>query len=421
MGLCVRYFWGIVWIVLLVPALTGCCQTFCHSVPVGSVCGPRYFDAPRSSQEPVDFVCLRQDPPPVYQLGPRDVLGIYIEGVLGSSDTPPPVHFPEQADIPPAIGFPIPVREDGTLSLPLVPPIDVTGLTLAQAEQEIRKAYIVDKKVLQPDRGRIIVTLMKPRTYQVTVIREDRSVLSMGMNGAILGNAKRGMSYSVELCAYENDVLHALSASGGLPGVDAKNEVKILRGTFEEAQQWNQFMTTVEDPETPNEILTANPNTITIPLRITPGGPPVEFTQEDIILATGDIVFIESRDAEIFYTGGLLKGGQHRLPRDYDLDVLGAIAMAGESVTTSIGAKESALGFGKGQSSIIPPSRVIIVRTINGRQTLIRIDLKRAMVNPQERLLIQPEDIVMLEYTCLEMTGNIILGLLQFNYILGVN
>ena len=37
----------------------------------------------RSQQEPINLVRLRQDPPPVYMLGPGDTLGIYIEGVLG--------------------------------------------------------------------------------------------------------------------------------------------------------------------------------------------------------------------------------------------------------------------------------------------------------------------------------------------------
>jgi len=119
------------YLVLLLPLCAGCCYTYWHSVPVQCFNGPRYYDAPRSAQEPINFVCLRQDPPPVYQLGPRDVLGIYIEGVLGKEGEPPPVHFPEEASIPPAIGFPIPVREDGTVSLPLVPPMSVEGLTLA--------------------------------------------------------------------------------------------------------------------------------------------------------------------------------------------------------------------------------------------------------------------------------------------------
>ena len=33
----------------------------------------------------------------------------------------------------------------------------------------------------------------------------------------------------IKLDAYKNDVLHAMMASGGLPGINAKNEIKILR------------------------------------------------------------------------------------------------------------------------------------------------------------------------------------------------
>lgn len=411
---------GIAWIVLLIPVWTGCYNSFWHSVPVHSVTAPRFFDAPRSSQRPISFICLRQDPPPVYKLGPRDILGIYIEGVLGRADDAPPVHFPDRANIPPAIGFPIPVREDGTLPLPLVAPIPVAGLTLAEAEREIRRAYVVDRKILQPGRDRIIVTLIRPRTYEVTVIREDRGHWeSMAGTGAILGNAKRGTAYTLDLCAYENDVLHALSASGGLPGVDAKNEVKILRGTFDSVQERDQFVNAIEDPQVRNEVLSSNANVTRIPLRTAPGEPPLKLNQDDIILNTGDIVFIESRDAEVFYTGGLLSGGQHQLPRDYDLDVLGAIAMAGESVSPSVGGNDSALGFGQGGSAIIPPSRAIIVRTVNGKQVSIRINLKRAMIDSQERILIQPNDIVMLEYTCGELVANIALGVVRFNYIMG--
>ncbi len=56
------------------------------------------------------------------------------------------------------------------------------------------------------------------------------------------------------------------------------------------------------------------------------------FRPEDIILEEGDVVYIESRDAEVFYTGGLLPGGEFPIPRDYDLDVLGAMALAGTGV-----------------------------------------------------------------------------------------
>ena len=44
---------------------------------------------------------------------------------------------------------------------------------------------------------------------------------------------------------------------------------------------------------------------VRIPLRLPPDEPP-PFRPEDVVLQTGDIVFIEARDTEVFYTGGLL-------------------------------------------------------------------------------------------------------------------
>lgn len=84
---------------------------------------------------------LRQQPPAEYQLGPGDVLGVFIPGVLGTVGAEPPVRF-ERTDLPPALGFPVTVRTDGVLALPLINPIQVRGMTLAQLEQEIRRIYL---------------------------------------------------------------------------------------------------------------------------------------------------------------------------------------------------------------------------------------------------------------------------------------
>ena len=43
----------------------------------------------------VPLVLLRQEPPPIYLFEPGDVLGIYIEGVMGEKDRPPPVMIPQ--------------------------------------------------------------------------------------------------------------------------------------------------------------------------------------------------------------------------------------------------------------------------------------------------------------------------------------
>jgi len=44
---------------------------------------------------------------------------------------------------------------------------------------------------------------------------------------------------------------------------------------------------------------------VKIPLRLPPGAVPT-FTEQDIILETGDTILIEGRGTEVFYTGGLL-------------------------------------------------------------------------------------------------------------------
>jgi protein involved in polysaccharide export with SLBB domain len=410
-------------------AFSGCAAYQWHAVPARCV-KPSLPEQPRGSKEPINFIRLRQDPPPVYMLGARDILGIYIEGVLGKADEAPPVHFSEKSDLPPALGFPVPIREDGTLALPLVPPLKLAGLSMAQAEELIRRAYTVDRQILRPGRDRIIVTLIKPRTYSVLVVREDTSTVGFaggqapGGRNQILGSTKRGAAQLVELKAYENDVLHALSESGGLPGLDAKNEIKILRGAFQDAEQRDRLISTIIDPAERREVYQHNPNITTIPLRSSPDEPTMHLTQNDIILNTGDIVFIESREAEVFYTGGLLAGGQFPIPRDYDLDVVGAIAMAGGSAApsawTGSGQGRGVVGTGGSGSlsGIIPPSRAIVVRMVNGQQFCVKVNLKKALSNTNERILIQPNDFITLEYTELEMIANIALGMFQINYFL---
>ncbi len=465
------------------PALSGC--TAWRSYPASAFPSAVYYN-PRGGQEPINFLHLRQDPPPVHLLGPDDVLGIYIEGVLGLADEAPPVHFPENGDVPPAVGYPIPVREDGTLSMPLVPPIHVAGLTLAQTEEEIRKAYTEYRQILAKDKARIIVTLIKPRTYRVFVVREDTTspTLRRGQSPGelVLGSGKRGQVYAVDLRAYENDVLHALSETGGLPGLDAKNEVTILRGAFsvsngrsvvqpasateaadfeETGESMSRLAVLLEEvsdspfdlegrvpsedvrvvaataagdrcpcplapesisPDFEGALDNSDASVTKIPLRIAPGEPAPEVSEEDIILDAGDVVFIESREAEVFYTGGLLRGGQFPIPRDYDLDVLGAIAMAGGSVAAGAsgagGGTTFGTGYGRGIGVSLPPTRAIIVRTVNGRQITIRVDLRRALTDPSERILVEPNDLVMLEYKPLELIANIILSNVQVNYFL---
>lgn len=409
------------WILLsgLIP-LAGCTSL---ASPISGVPAhrlpPQFLSPPKNNLVPIDISRLQQEPPRQYLVDAGDILGIYVEGVLGKPDEPPPVHMPDRdSDLPPAIGFPIPIREDGTLALPLIPPLTIRGLTLTQVENLVRKAYTVDQKILQEGKDRIIVTLMKERTIRVVVMRQDGIAQDRTRTGGMSDEfSTRGKT--INLPAYKNDVLNALAESGGLPGVNAKNEVKILRSSLMDARKRDEFVRAFyaqrcDDPCLCHPPLPEDPSIIRIPLRLPPGAVP-QFSPEDIVLNEGDLVLIEGRESEFFYTGGVLGGGQFPLPRDYDLDVLGAMAMAGAGVAGSgRGVGGGGGGFGGINANSVggvPPGNLFILRKTpcNGQIT-IQVDLARAARSPGARPLVQPGDILILQYKPTEELLNFGLG-----------
>src|SRR5262249_28252047 len=128
-----------------------------------------------------------------------------------------------------------------------------------------------------------------------------------------VGPSRRGAGFAVDLPAYENDVLNALAVTGGLPGLDAINEVVIERGYFkgntENAADWQAFVHDVTDCGGKLAGSGMEGQIIRIPLRLRPGEQ-LNFRPEDIILQNGDIVYVKAREAELFYTGGFLPSGE---------------------------------------------------------------------------------------------------------------
>ena len=380
---------------------------------------PQFFAQPKNNYVPVDISLLSVEPPREYQIDKGDILGVYVEGVLpfnppNVTPEPPPVNFPDaESTLPPSIGYPIAVQEDGTLALPLVEPIEVRGLTLDQIREKIRDAYI-DNDILRPEKARPIVSIIKERTYNVIVVREDGAG---GLESESDRSARGGL---VKLPAYQNDILHALVETGGLPGLSAKNEVKVLRASLADQRKRADFLkqfyaqqqAAMLDPCACPPELPEDPAILRIPLRLPPGVVP-QLTEKDVTLEDGDIVYIESRDREVYYTGGLLPGGEHKLPRDYDLDVIGAMSLAGTSL---VGQGGQGRGPNQGMGGLqnfggVPPGKVYILRKTrcNG-QVAIEVDLTAAINDPRQRPLIQPGDIIILQYKCEEEALNFALG-----------
>ena len=524
-----RLQWPLFVCLIMLPSLTGCAGFRpLDGIPVDSV-PPELNQSWRSAKSTVDLSLLRQNPPRAYHVDAGDVLGIYIEGVLGggtASETPP-VNFVQDDDALSSTGFPVHVRDDGTISLPSVDPIDIRGLTLAGVEKKIRKTYTEDHPILRPGQERILVSLQRPRTYRVLVIRQEAGARrnTSGSPDESIETEKRGTGRVVDLPAYRNDVLTALTMTGGLPGLDAENAVYILRRgnrrTTEKAPLptpmqpiqrrqpqnidipdvpetrgpslpsksrqtsasvsrniWKQVISRTQpapdpqwwtstserawpappleampfpgeqnadewseseadfaahDPEeepwcssSPQLASAANPmsyesypvqwpgqtfarestihdsHVTRIPLRVGPGEH-TKLSKEDIILRDGDVVFIESREKEFFYTGGLLGGGQHILPRDYDLDLLGALSIVQTGVNNNFSGATRAIGGVStlNQDVTVGASSAIILRKMPEGGTIpIKVDLYAMMRKPcSQQIFIQPGDHIILQYS----------------------
>lgn len=478
-----------------------------------------YMGQTRSGTETIDLKLLTQPEPPEYLVDGGDVLGIFIESIFPQIGQMPPVYYPVNNEAAPSMGFPVPVREDGTITIPLLGRISVRGLSIAQIEEMIRRK-LMEQKIRQVNNIDVLVTLQKRRTYQVLVIRQESTNTSpfgaSGMGTLNLGEVKRGTGQIVNLQAYRNDVAHALAQTGGLPGLDAENAIYILRGignrkapvmpreemtrlsdldepsrqkvilraqspddyrrggSFLPNQgnqlplQWqnrggfspngydnnpppyqqqggdllppenfqgNQYAAPSDldwerfrnPPGTAEELIDSYggaTEVVRIPVRLFPGEE-VDFGLQDVILYEGDIVFIESRETEIFYTGGLLGGGQYTLPRDYDLDVLGAVSIANSRQQSN----SNGGGFGNriggisamNQDISVSASIVVVLRQLpDGGQIPIKVNLYKAMRSPSERVLIQPGDYIILQYTPIEAVGAFIERNLLAGSLIGI-
>lgn len=558
---------------------------------------PEFLGPSRNGRRTINPMLLTRARPCEHLVDAGDVLAVYIPGILGTASPDfqtigeaPPINMPFNQEMPPTIGFPIAVRDDGTISLPQVAPIAVRGLSLSQVEQAVRRAYTEPKQILAAGKERILVSLQRPRDYRVLVVRQEASTTvqtQLNPGNINLGESRRGSARIVSLQAYENDVLHALArvqGADGLPGLDAENTIYVIRGrgahcrapqgapycepglgpqmthphTFggrphAESQTVVRFQSPADayqghalggsraqlsgaprpqratsqpsmhsgpspsaarlpanpafapggpgagdyrsaglrpvdarvsgpavppamphrgvgyvPPMQPARVVQTggyamqppampvqpplapipehamppeqemvpphgqfcnpagrdvnayfdamlmgdfaatidDPGVIKIPVRLAEGEHP-QISEQDVTLYDGDIVFIESRDSEVFYTGGLLGGGQYTLPRDYDLRVLEALSIAQSGPNAQNGRSIGGVSA-LNQDVTISASKVVVLRTLaDGSRVPIEIDLTRAKqdMTGRENIIVQPGDYLFLQYSRLEAFG----------------
>ena len=196
------------------------------------------------------------------------------------------------------------------------------GKSIAEADKAIREAYFRGQ-ILRPGRQRIIVSLMQPRTTRVMVFRQEIGGLTIRAGRIRRREHQTGKRQYVNLRAYENDVLTALAETGGLASLEDYSEVVVFKhGPTTPLVEAS--LQVLPPGKKPNALFSLSPQTIVIPTRLLPGQP-LPFRPQDVLLEDGDVVFLEARDTQLFYTGGLLPATEQVLPRDYDLDVVTAV------------------------------------------------------------------------------------------------
>jgi RNA polymerase sigma factor (sigma-70 family) len=222
----------------------------------------------RGAERALPLTLLRQKPPDAYLLEAGDLLGVFVEDVFGAKGSVPPIIniTPDQSaghNPLPAVGYPVPVQQNGTIALPYLDALPVRGKSIDEVRKSVSDAY-QQRGVLRPDQP-VMVSLAKPRTYRITVVRQETG-------------ARRPTIHSLELPAYENDVLNALARAGGLPFGDA---LVIQRGGAAIGATAGA--------------VTAGVRQVRIPLRIRPDEP-LPFKPDDVILKTGDILMVDGGD-----------------------------------------------------------------------------------------------------------------------------
>lgn len=126
-----------------------------------------------------------------YQIKSNDVLAVFIENVLGEQFSNPPTHMRKRSSVlPPAVGYPVPVLADGTLSLPANVTIQAKGKTIAEIQKAIRSAYLDggEAALLKPD-ARVLATILYRHGH-------NDAMLTFRLDEPVVGDSNKNASES---------------------------------------------------------------------------------------------------------------------------------------------------------------------------------------------------------------------------------
>lgn len=351
--------------------LTGCYAPLrSPGIPASSL--PDSFRVPTKTHSiDLNFAALTRDVPDSYILGEGDLVNVEIADLVPRIRRLPPTDR-ESRDEPSPYSYVIDARvsKNGEILLPLIGNVSVKDKTLQQAQETVIEAYSADYL----DDPQVAISLVEKSTTRVLV----------------LGHVARPEVY--ELPKYEDDIAHAIARAGGLLEENA-DEIQVHRRTHVQSPSravLNEPTADAGGP--PNDALECHPSVLRIPLR---SNPPVFLSPEQATLHSGDVVVVRDLADEAFFVVGKLSsnnlvrftlGRENRdlgngfvLPKDRDIDVVTAVAMAGYI------------------DPIDSPTTVTVHRTQpDGTPMLIHVDLIAARFDKKENIMVQGGDIIYL-------------------------
>jgi len=275
------------------------------------------------------------------------------------------------------------VANDGTVTVPVIGPVPVSGMEAFDAAQSIA-SFAVQRGIYQ--RPVITVDIKTKAINRITVLG---AVKNPGVHEIPRGSC---------------DVVSALAAAGGLTE-EAGVDLEIIRQT-----STSTFTAGDDDSPEPGNVQLAAYQSLQPPAnRTLPPSVPLLTRinladsrrpgRIDSRLNDRDVVMVPQRKNEVFHVAGLVnKPGQFEMPIDQDVHLLDAIAMAG------------------GHSSPVA-NKVFVIRRLKGRREpiVIQASIMEAKHNGAENIRLAAGDTITIEQTPATVVVDTLSKLIRFS------
>jgi len=334
------------WLLLLLPLWGPGCAAFHENHFYAAELPPAYEAPPNANPLTIDFSQLSGTATASDVIGKGDVLSVNIAVSMSSRD--------QMTNV-------VRVGTDGNAELPLVGPIRLAGLSLAEADAVLTKAFVRRGLYRAPH---VNVTIRKRKTNRILVL------------GAV---EEPGVK---DIPAAESDLLSILFHAGGL-SEDAGTTIEI-KNVLTREESLNEA--SAAEPRNYGSAVTpagyaaaeATPRSARIDLISA-----AQSGKNDYYVGDRGVVMVEKVDPKaIFVTGLVRKPGRVEFPQGEDLRLIDAVSLAGYT-----------------SSQVAEKVYVIRQPTPDAQPVVIQASLWKAKHDPRHNIRLAPGDIVSVEHT----------------------